>query len=117
MTAPLNALQRVRLDTLVVQLQERRMHTKAGDLRQALDLLDAQAAVIQRWRNSWRPAWPNDDRKPLYAHVGTWWKPGWPDPQVEPMTDAEQAVLKTTTPSPSRQATRDGVTTNSEVTQ
>jgi hypothetical protein len=46
MTAPLTGIQRVRLDALVVQLTERRMKTKAADLRHALALIDTQAAVI-----------------------------------------------------------------------
>lgn len=49
MTAPLTGIQRIRLETLVEQLKERRAHTKAADLRTALDLIDAQAAVIARY--------------------------------------------------------------------
>jgi hypothetical protein len=45
-TAPLSGIQRVRLDTLAVQLDERRSHTKAADLRHALDRLDDLADAL-----------------------------------------------------------------------
>lgn len=93
MTAPLTGIQRVRLDALVEQLKERRMLTKAADLRQALDLLDTYAGIVERVREDWTP---HVDRKG--GAKGEWERiedgpEDRPFCHVEPMTPDEWAVI------------------------
>ena len=64
MTA-LNGVQRARLDDAARHLEAQGLHTKAADLQAALDLIDAQAAVIERLLGGW----------------------------TEPMTEAEAAIV------------------------
>jgi len=94
-TAPLTGIQRVRLDTLAVQLDERRSHTKAADLRHALALIDTQAAVIARYRDGWKPG----ERlavvmagEPRPDAVSVWISEHL-HRDSEPMTPAEQKVI------------------------